>query len=498
MVFLKRFCVSIVISFMCFSVAMAQIEKEGDSDAAQYRAAPEVQSYAALCRAIYWKHTAHRILDENERRRDYQEAKENLIAAIGFDPRSSFLYVRLAEVFIYLRDSERAKSTCKKALDLNPDNADAHYWFGRIEYASQRNRRSAIRNAISEFKKAAELNPDHLAAQSFLASLAYDTGDFQTAASAYSAIVKFRPYEPTLRNKLGISYMQIDEAAKAIKEFNAAVRLDDSDMDSHFWLARLYARQSRNEEAIKECLTILGRGSGPGIESTILLLGEIYVAVGDFDKAISRLTGLVGSRRMDRNILAEAHYRLATAYKGKNETSMADPHFQRSIDIYEEIMVEDQKSNDSRYYLAMVYDARGDTSQAEKYLREYISLKPDEPNAYNYLGYMLVQNGVKLEEALGLIRKAVEKEPENGAFHDSLGWAYFKLGNLDEAIAALEKAIELIPDDSEVRDHLGQVYLEKGGDFTQKAVAQWEKALEIRPNNTTLQQRLEELSKSLE
>ena len=92
----------------------------------------------------------------------------------------------------------------------------------------------------------------------------------------------------------------------------------------------------------------------------------------------------------------------------------------------------------------------------------------------------------------------MKKEPENGAFRDSLGWAYFKLGNLDEAIAELEKAAELIPYDSEIREHLGEAYLEKGGEFTAKAITQWEKALEIKPNNSMLQQRLEELSKSLE
>ena len=492
MAFLKRFCVSIIILFLCFFVAAAQTVEEEGLDAAQYRSAPEIQSYAALCRAIYWKHTAHRIVDERGRRKSYQEAREQLIAAIRFDPRSSFLYARLAEVFIYLRDPGRATSACKKALELNPGNAEAHYWFGRLKYRRDR------RGAVHEFKEAAKLNPDHLAAQSFLASISYDDGDFRTAAGAYSAIVKFRPYEPRLRNKLGTSYIKIGETAKAIEEFNAAVRLDSSDIDSHSWLARLYARQSRNEEAIEECLIVLSRSSGPGTEDTILLLAEVYLAKGEFDKAISRLKGLVGRRRMDKDILAQAHYRLAAAYKGKNETSLAEPHFQKSIKIYEKILKEDQKNTDSRYYMAMVYDARGNTSQAEKYLREYIRLEPDEPNAYNYLGYMLVQNGVKLEEALGLIKKAVAKEPKNGAFHDSLGWAYFKLGNLDKAMIELERAIELIPDDSEVREHLGEVYLEKGGEFTKKTIVQWEKALEIKPNNATLQQRLEELSKSLE
>jgi tetratricopeptide (TPR) repeat protein len=88
-------------------------------------------------------------------------------------------------------------------------------------------------------------------------------------------------------------------------------------------------------------------------------------------------------------------------------------------------------------------------------------------------------------------------EPENGAFRDSLGWAYFKLGDLDEAIVELERAAELMPSDSEIREHLGEVYLKKGGDFVEKAVLEWEKALEMKPKNTALQQRLSELRRSL-
>ena len=493
MAFLKRFCVSIIITFMCLPVAMAQLEElqEGEFNADEYRAIPEVQSYAALCKAIYWQNMARRAGGDIGRKGSYQNAREQLIEAIRFDPRSSFLYAKLAEIFLYLGDEGRAEAACKQALKLNPDNSDAHYWYGRLKYG-RRDQQGAMR----QFKMAAERNPENLAAQSFLASLSYDAQNFEDAARAYAMLVKFRPYEHRLRNQLGVSYMRIGETAKAIEEFNAAARLNSDYLDPHFWLARLYSRQSRNEEAVEECLIVLARS--PGEDSTILLLAEVYVAMGEFDKAISRLKGLVGQRKKDKDVLAEAHYRLAVAYKGKNDTSLSELHFQKSIEIYKEILKKDRKSIDARYYMAMVYDARGDTSQAEKYLREYIRLKPDESDAYNYLGYMLIENDMKFKEALGFIKKAVEKEPENGAFRDSLGWAYFKLGNLDNAIAELEKAAELIPDDSDVRVHLGEAYLKKGGDFTRKAIAQWEKALEIMPNNRTLQRRLEELSKSLD
>ena len=88
-------------------------------------------------------------------------------------------------------------------------------------------------------------------------------------------------------------------------------------------------------------------------------------------------------------------------------------------------------------------------------------------------------------------------QPNNGAFRDSLGWAYYKLGNTDRAIKELELAVQFIPDDSDVREHLGAAYLKRGGKVAQKALLQWEKALEIQPGNTELQKKLADLRKKL-
>ncbi|MFQ6043097.1 MAG: tetratricopeptide repeat protein, partial [Candidatus Poribacteria bacterium] len=77
---------------------------------------------------------------------------------------------------------------------------------------------------------------------------------------------------------------------------------------------------------------------------------------------------------------------------------------------------------------------------------------------------------------------------ENGAYIDSLGWAYFKLGRTDDALVELEKAIKYFPGSAEVHDHLGDVYLKKG--LTEKAIDQWKKALELEPGNEKLQAKL--------
>ncbi len=487
MALLKQFFVGFIIAFICIPIIAAQ-----SMGTDQESSTPEIQSYAALSKAIYWQQMGDQIPANNKKRKEsYENASEELKLAILSDPQSSFLYTKMAEVSFSLQNPRRANAACKKALQLNPDNGNAYYWLGRIKLVQRREQ-----EAIDALEKATELNPEHLIAQRYLSSLLFNRNDFEGAARSYSAIVKQVPYNPRFRNRLGVSYSQIGETAKAIAEFNAAVGLNSNYLDPHFHLSYLYARQSMNKEAIKESLIVLQRA--PGDERTTLLLGELYVAMDEFDKAVAVLERFPRRRRIDKKMRAEALYRLATAYKGKGQNDLADSNFQKSIETYNEVLEEDPSAVVLRYHLAMVYDAKGDTSRAEQYLREYIRLKPGDPLAYNYLGYMLAENDAKLEEAVALIREAVAKEPENGAFRDSLGWAYFKLGDLDDAISELEKAAEFIPDDSDVREHLGEAYFKKGGEFTAKALVQWEKALEIKPNNTMLQQRLEELSKSLE
>ncbi len=94
----------------------------------------------------------------------------------------------------------------------------------------------------------------------------------------------------------------------------------------------------------------------------------------------------------------------------------------------------------------------------------------------NYLGYMLADRGTRLDEALGYIRRAVALEPQNGAYLDSLGWAYYKMGNYDLAEENLRRASERIGNDPTVHDHLGELYQKTGR--VKLAANHWERSLE--------------------
>jgi tetratricopeptide (TPR) repeat protein len=101
---------------------------------------------------------------------------------------------------------------------------------------------------------------------------------------------------------------------------------------------------------------------------------------------------------------------------------------------------------------------------------------PNNTMTLNYLGYMLADRNTRLEEALTLIKKALALDPQNGAYLDSLGWAYFRLGNYDQSEENLRKAADKTPNDATIQDHLAELYAKTGR--LKLAAAHWERALD--------------------
>lgn len=131
------------------------------------------------------------------------------------------------------------------------------------------------------------------------------------------------------------------------------------------------------------------------------------------------------------------------------------------------------------YSRGVSLERMGDFAAADIDLRQALALNPDEPQVLNYLGYSLVDRGEHLDEALGMIQKAVAGRPESGAILDSLAWAYFRLGRYADALDPMEKASLLEPVDPVVTDHLGDVYWSVGR--KREAEYQWHRALSFNP-----------------
>lgn len=133
-----------------------------------------------------------------------------------------------------------------------------------------------------------------------------------------------------------------------------------------------------------------------------------------------------------------------------------------------------------------IYFARGtaherlqDWDKSEADMRRALELEPGQPQVLNYLGYTFLENGVNFDEAMEMIRAAVEARPNDGYITDSLGWGLYRLGEYDEAVMQMELAVELMPVDPIITDHLGDVYWAVGR--IREAKFQWRRALSFDP-----------------
>jgi tetratricopeptide (TPR) repeat protein len=127
--------------------------------------------------------------------------------------------------------------------------------------------------------------------------------------------------------------------------------------------------------------------------------------------------------------------------------------------------------------LSSAQERAGDTKGAEETLRQVLAKDADNPTALNNLGYFLAEHNEKLDEALGMIERAVRAEPQNPSFLDSLGWAYFKLGKLKEAERYLSDAARRNPTSAAIQEHLGDLFKKLGQE--EKAKASWQRALSL-------------------
>jgi len=136
------------------------------------------------------------------------------------------------------------------------------------------------------------------------------------------------------------------------------------------------------------------------------------------------------------------------------------------------------------YFRGICYERSKQWSKAEADFKKALELYPDQPLVLNYLGYSLVDQGLNLEEAFKMLRKAVELRPSDGYVVDSLGWAHYKLGQYGEAADTLEKAINLKPADPILNDHLGDAYWRVNRRI--EAHFQWNHARDMGPDSEDL------------
>jgi tetratricopeptide (TPR) repeat protein len=172
--------------------------------------------------------------------------------------------------------------------------------------------------------------------------------------------------------------------------------------------------------------------------------------------------------------IVDIHVAAGDLHREQEDYEDAIAAYDRAIDLLE---ARDNPNWFVYYVRAIAHERLDNWPEAEADFRRALELNPDHPQVLNYLGYTMVEKRVNLDEALGMIERAVAAQPESGYIVDSLGWVLYRLGRYDEAIGHMERAAELMPTDPVVNDHLGDVLWAVGRKT--EARFQWTRALSL-------------------
>lgn len=172
----------------------------------------------------------------------------------------------------------------------------------------------------------------------------------------------------------------------------------------------------------------------------------------------------------------DIHASIGDVLRGQEKYAEAADAYSKAVAL----IATPQERNWALYYTrGIAYERSKRWADAERDLKMALKLKPEQPLVMNYLAYSWVEQGVNQTEALAMLKRAVELRPEDGFIIDSLGWAYYRLGDYKSAIKYLEQAILLEPGEPTVNDHLGDAYWRVGRKL--EARYQWQHALALKP-----------------
>jgi tetratricopeptide (TPR) repeat protein len=246
----------------------------------------------------------------------------------------------------------------------------------------------------------------------------------------------------------GAGTRQGDELAALIYLRLALFLRPDHDLAA-VTVANLFEDLKRNDAAIRAYQLV--PASSPMHESAQIQAALELDSIGRTDDAMARLKEIVAANPTD----ADAWSALGSLQRSAKRYEDAAASYDKAI----ELVGTPDKSNWTLFYFrGICFERSKQWPKAEADFKKALELYPDQPLVLNYLGYSWVDQGVNLEEAFKMLRRAVDLRPSDGYIVDSLGWAHFKLGHYEEATEELEKAIDLKPADPVVNDHLGDAY----------------------------------------
>jgi len=412
--------------------------------------------------------------------RDYESAVATYEKALAKDPENKELRRAYAVALIGTGNTVAARAELEKFLKADPDDAATYLQMAKID--RQEGQFDQARRELERAKALQSDKSDDMDISYQQAMLEEAAGNQDKALELWQGLVKQseRPagqYTPAEANNhaiflegVGRIYRAQHKYEPALQAFKQIVALgkDQAARGEQGIVDTL-----RQNHQLPQALSEVESASQKYPEERALKVLRAYVMgeVGRVEEGVKQLQGLMNNTPADEDLCLH----IAQVYIQAKQYAQAEQAVNKALGY----STKPEEQVFSRYLLGEIYERQKKYDLAEEQFKKVLEADPLNASAANYLGYMLADRGVRLEESLKYIQKAVRLDPNNGAYLDSLGWAYYKMDRCDLAEPPLEQAARLMSDDPTIHEHLGHLYLRLGKDA--QAEQEWERALKDWP-----------------
>jgi tetratricopeptide (TPR) repeat protein len=407
-----------------------------------------------------------------EQQKDYKKAIAAFRQAVAMDKENLDAMRGLAQNLSNDNQIDAALDQYRTIQDADPQDATA-----ALRVAEIYRRQGKFDLAMENLKKAGALVQDSLEIPYNEALILEAQGKYEEAATVLQKLVAHplpadahagdKTNRALFLERLGNVYREAGRPMLALETFRKIVDLGGDEASRGYQdVIDEYRDQKQLGEATKTAQEAVKKL--PDDKGLKLALAQQLADSGKPDESIQIAKSQLKGGPEDREtyiMLSQINLRLKRWKDAEDAIAQAEKTAARP-----------EEKEYIRFLQGSIYEREKKYDLAEQAFRDVLQQNPSNSMALNYLGYMLADRNTHLEEALTLVKKALDFDPQNYNYIDSLGWVYFKLGNFDQAEENLRKAADKSPNDATIQDHLGELYARTNR--FKLAAAHWEHALD--------------------
>ena len=425
-----------------------------------------------------------------EQMKEYSMAADAFKHAIALDPSRVEVKTEMATDLAEAERYDEALKAYQELAEANPQDPEPLARMSQI-YSQQRK----LDDARQLMDKARAIDPDNIEIRYYDAHLLVNEGKLPEAVKELKDILdstakpSYDAGQKTSRarmlDELGVMYRQNDQPDQAVATFRDMASVDpDSKVQAEIQIIETYRIGKDYTKANQELDTALK--NSPDDKRLIGVKAGVLADQGKTDPAIAELKKLLkGQKDADRDV----YLQMADIYQqARDYTHMSDV-----LASADKLAADKDDKNKILFRRAAMHEREKKFDVAEQEFRKVLDADPKYAEAWNYLGYMLADQNLRLNEAQEDILKALSLDPENYAFLDSLGWVYYRENKLSDAENELSHSIRLWPKDPTIHDHLGDVLFKQGK--IKDAIAQWQSSLKAWDQSAPVDVEPEEVAK---